>query len=80
MAAARSVSAIPGTIPALAVVSPIVVALLLTIGRGHLSSADNALVLVVVTVAVASAGNRWAAAIAALMSAASFDFLLDPPV
>jgi len=78
-AVAGSLVAMPWVMPALAVVGPIAVALLLTIGRGHLSSADNALILVVVTVAVASAGNRWAAAIAALMSAASFDFLLTRP-
>ena len=35
--------------------APIAVAALLTLGRGHLSAADNALVLVVVTVAVAVA-------------------------
>jgi K+-sensing histidine kinase KdpD len=75
----RSLVARPGVLPALAFVGPIAVALLLTIGRGHLSSADNALILVVVTVAVASAGSRWAAAIAALVSAASFDFLLTRP-
>jgi K+-sensing histidine kinase KdpD len=79
VAFARSLVARPGVLQALGVVGPVAVALLLTIGRGHLSSADNALILVVVTVAVASAGNRWAAAIAALVSAASFDFLLTRP-
>lgn len=69
----------PPVLLVLAVLCPVAVALLLTIGRGHLSSADNALILVVVTVAVACAGNRWAAAIAALVSAASFDFLLTRP-
>ena len=54
------------------------VATLLTVGRGHLSAADNALVLVVVTVAVASAGHRGPAALAALVSAASFDFFAYP--
>ncbi|MFZ0665738.1 MAG: DUF4118 domain-containing protein [Acidimicrobiales bacterium] len=76
---ARSFVTRPGVLLILAVICPIAVALLLTVGRGHLSSADNALILVVVTVAVACAGNRWAAAIAALVSAASFDFLLTRP-
>jgi K+-sensing histidine kinase KdpD len=63
----------------LAVVAPIVVSLLLVPSRGHLSAADDALVLVVVTVAVASWGIRGAAALAALVAAASFDFLLTRP-
>jgi K+-sensing histidine kinase KdpD len=62
-----------------AVLVPIAVALLLVPSRGHLGPADDALVLVVVTVAVASWGNRGAAALAALVSAASFDFLLTRP-
>jgi hypothetical protein len=62
-----------------AVLAPIGVALLLILGRGHLSAADDALILVVVTVAVASSGRRGAAALAALVSAASFDFFLTRP-
>jgi K+-sensing histidine kinase KdpD len=62
-----------------AVIVPIAVALLLVPSRGHLGPADDALVLVVVTVAIASWGNRGAAALAALVSAASFDFLLTRP-
>jgi K+-sensing histidine kinase KdpD len=62
-----------------AVVVPIAVALLLVPSRGHLGAADDALVLVVVTVAIASWGHRGAAALAALVSAASFDFLLTRP-
>jgi K+-sensing histidine kinase KdpD len=58
---------------------PIAVALLLVPSRGHLGPADDALVLVVVTVAIASRGNRGAAALAAVVSAASFDFLLTRP-
>ncbi len=58
---------------------PIAVALLLVPSRGHLGPADDALVLVVVTVAIASRGNRGAAALAAIVSAASFDFLLTRP-
>jgi K+-sensing histidine kinase KdpD len=62
-----------------ALVIPIAVASLLMPSRGHLSAADDALVLVVVTVAVASWGHRGAAALAALAAAASFDFLLTRP-
>jgi K+-sensing histidine kinase KdpD len=58
---------------------PIAVALLLMPSRGHLGPADDALVLVVVTVAIASRGNRGAAALAAIVAAASFDFLLTRP-
>jgi K+-sensing histidine kinase KdpD len=58
---------------------PIGVALLLVPSRGHLGPADDALVLVVVTVAIASRGNRGAAALAAVVAAASFDFLLTRP-
>jgi len=62
-----------------AVVLPIAVALLLVPSRGRLSAADDALVLVVVTVAIASWGHRAAATAAALVAAASFDFLLTRP-
>lgn len=62
-----------------AVIVPIAVAILLVPSRGHLGPADDALVLVVVTVAIASRGNRGAAALAALVAAASFDFLLTRP-
>jgi hypothetical protein len=63
----------------IAVCAPVVTALALIVGRGHLSATDNALILVVVTVAVASWGNRAAAAVAALVSAGSFDFFLTRP-
>jgi K+-sensing histidine kinase KdpD len=59
--------------------APPAVAALLIPGRGHLNTADDALVLVVVTVAVASWGNRRAAALCALMAALSFDFFLTVP-
>ena len=62
-----------------AVALPIAVALLLVPSRGHLSAADDALVLVVATVAIASWGNRAAAALAAVVAAASFDYLLTRP-
>ena len=58
---------------------PIVAAVLLIPGRGHLDSADDALILVVVTVAIASIGNRAAAVLCALVSAISFDFFLTVP-
>jgi len=62
-----------------AVVAPLVAAVALIPGRGHLDSADSALILVVVIVAVASTGRRAAAAIAALVSALAFDFFLTRP-
>ena len=62
-----------------AVAVPIGVALLLVPSRGHLGAADDALVLVVVTVAIAARGDRGPAALAALVAAASFDFLLTRP-
>jgi K+-sensing histidine kinase KdpD len=64
---------------AVAVVAPVATALALIPGRGHLSVADDALILIVVTVAVASSGNRGAAALAALVSALAFDFFLTRP-
>ena len=64
---------------ALAVAAPIAVALLLIPGRNHLDSADDALVLVVVTVAIASTGSRIRAFVAAIVAAASFDYLLTRP-
>ncbi len=62
-----------------AVVAPVAVALALIPGRGHLDPADNALILVVVIVAVASTGRRVAAAVCALVAALSFDFFLTRP-
>jgi K+-sensing histidine kinase KdpD len=59
-----------------AVLGPVVVALLLTPWRDRLAAADNALILVVVIVAVATAGYRWAAAVCALASALAFDVFL----
>jgi len=64
---------------ALALIAPIAIALLLIPGRTHLTTADDALILVVVTVAVASSGRRGPAAVAALTSAATFDFFLTRP-
>lgn len=61
------------------IVVPLGAAALLIPSRGHLDSADDALVLVLLTVAVASRGNRAAAALCALLSAVSFDFFLTVP-
>jgi hypothetical protein len=61
------------------IVGPPGAAALLIPSRGHLDSADDALVLVLVTVAIASRGNRAAAAVCALLSAVSFDFFLTVP-
>jgi len=58
---------------------PLGAAALLIPSRGHLDSADNALILVLVTVAVSSRGNRVAAAVCALFSALSFDYFLTVP-
>ena len=63
----------------IAVLAPIAVALLLIPAATHLDSADDALVLVVVTVAIASRGSRTRAFVTALVAAASFDFLLTRP-
>jgi K+-sensing histidine kinase KdpD len=63
----------------LAVAAPLGMTALLIPARGHLSAANEALILVVVTVAIASAGHRSPAALAALVSAASFDFFLTRP-
>jgi hypothetical protein len=62
-----------------AVVAPLVASVALIPARGHLDSADNALILVVVIVAVASTGRRLAAAVSALVSALAFDFFLTRP-
>ncbi len=64
---------------AAAVAAPIATAAVLILWRNRLDTADNALLLVVVIVAVASTGRRGAAAVAALVSALSFDFFLTRP-
>ena len=76
---AHPLARLPWLIWVLAVVTPLVTAFALIPSRGHLSAANDALIFVVVTVAVASSGNRWAAALAALASAAAFDFFLTRP-
>ena len=62
-----------------AVLAPVVVAAALTPWRSRLAPADDALILVVVIVAVATLGRRWAAALCALVAALSFDFFLTRP-
>jgi K+-sensing histidine kinase KdpD len=63
----------------MAIVAPISVALLLIPGRGHLNTANDALILVVVTVVISTFGTRLVAAMSAFVSAASFDFFLTRP-
>jgi hypothetical protein len=58
---------------------PILVASLLVPFRESLQGATLVLVLVVVVVGVATTGDRVAAAIAAVVAAASFDFFLTRP-
>jgi hypothetical protein len=62
-----------------AVVAPMAMALLLTPWRDRLDTADDALFLVVVIVAVASTGRRLLALTAAVVAALSFDFFLTRP-
>jgi K+-sensing histidine kinase KdpD len=62
-----------------AVAAPIAVAVALIPWRQQLDTADSALILVVVIVAVAGTGRRLAAAVAAMVSALSFDFFLTRP-
>ena len=69
----------PLVLAVVAVLAPIAVALALTPWRVRLAPADNALLLVVVIVAVATSGRRWAAALCALVAALSFDFFLTRP-
>ena len=61
------------------ILAPLGAAALLVPSRGHLDSADDALILVLVTVAVSSRGHRGAAALCALISALSFDYFLTVP-
>ena len=64
---------------AVAVVAPVITSLVLIPWRGRLDTADNALFLVVVIVAVASTGRRLAAFVSAVAAALSFDFFLTRP-
>ena len=78
-AARRPVVGVDTWIMVAAVVAPIAAAAVLIPWRSQLDTADTALFLVVVIVAVASTGRRMAAATAALVSALSFDFFLTRP-
>ncbi|GGS25086.1 hypothetical protein Snoj_18110 [Streptomyces nojiriensis] len=62
-----------------ALVAPFLVALALVPFRTDLSATNEALIMVVVVVAVASLGTRAAGALAALSAAAWFDFFLTRP-
>jgi K+-sensing histidine kinase KdpD len=62
-----------------ALLAPIMVAAALIPWRSSLDTADGALILVVVIVAVASSGCRGAAALSAVSSALSFDYFLTRP-
>ena len=62
-----------------AAILPIALACLLVTVRGVLDHADLALLMVLAIVAVATSGDRIAAAIAAMIAAASFDFFLTQP-
>ncbi|GGS62292.1 DUF4118 domain-containing protein [Streptomyces cinerochromogenes] len=62
-----------------AVAGPLLLALVLVPFRAGVSSTDLALIMVVAVVAIAVAGNRLAGALAALSSAAWFDFFLTRP-
>ncbi len=62
-----------------AVTAPLVTTAALVPVRGSFANTDAALVLVAVTVAVAAAGSRPAGYLAAVFSAAGFDFFLTRP-
>ncbi|MFD9567913.1 DUF4118 domain-containing protein [Streptomyces sp. NPDC059994] len=64
---------------AAAVVGPFAVTCVLVPFRTHLANTNLALILVAVVVEVAANGHRGAAALAALSSAAWFDFFLTHP-
>ncbi|WP_067136933.1 DUF4118 domain-containing protein [Microtetraspora malaysiensis] len=62
-----------------AVLLPLVVAAIIVPFRGALSNTNVALILVVAVVAVATAGNRLAGALAAVSAAVWFDFFFTQP-
>lgn len=62
-----------------AVLAPVVVGALLSLVRERIANNNAALVFVLVVVAVAASGYRVAGLLAALVSAASFDFFLTQP-
>ena len=64
---------------AAAVLAPVAVSALLSLVRGLITNNNAALVLVLVVVAVAATGDRVAGLVAAVVSAAAFDFFLTQP-
>jgi K+-sensing histidine kinase KdpD len=64
---------------ALAVVAPLVVAVILVPFRGSFATAAAGLILVVVIVAVAVGGNRFSGFLASVSAALWFDFFLTRP-
>ena len=62
-----------------AVLAPVAVSALLSLARGLITNNNAALVLVLVVVAVAATGDRVAGLVAAVVSAAAFDFFLTQP-
>ena len=62
-----------------AVLAPVAVSALLSLVRGLITNNNAALVLVLVVVAVAATGDRVAGLVAAVVSAAAFDFFLTQP-
>jgi K+-sensing histidine kinase KdpD len=62
-----------------AIAGPVAIGAVLYPARGHVTPANLALVFVVDIVAIASTGRRGAAAVAAVISALSFDFFLTVP-
>jgi K+-sensing histidine kinase KdpD len=62
-----------------AVLAPVAVCALLFVARDLISNNNAALVLVLVVVAVAATGYRVAGLVAAVVSAAAFDFFLTQP-
>jgi K+-sensing histidine kinase KdpD len=62
-----------------AVLAPVAAGALLSTVRGLVTNNNAALVLVLVVVAVAATGHRVAGLVAAVVSAASFDFFLTQP-
>ena len=62
-----------------AVLAPVAVSALLSLTRGLITNNNAALVLVLVVVAVAATGYRLAGLVAAVVSAAAFDFFLTQP-
>lgn len=74
-----TVSARRPVIVGIAAVLPLVACAILALFRDSVANTNAALVLVLLVVAAASTGTRWAGIVAALSSAAWFDFFLTEP-